>query len=120
MFGKKKSGLPQYVDLGYKRLRIEWITAHPLDGGELGSVNIHQSVIRIVKERHPDPRELMDTLIHECLHAIWRSAHLPEEGDHSAHPPGEEHVVTILSRGLTELMQRNPHLLDWFKEQAEG
>lgn len=51
---------------------------------------------------------LLDTLIHECLHAIYEHYELSKKDD-------EERVVATLSHGLTALFVDNPKLIDYIK-----
>ncbi len=62
---------------------------------------------------HSHPIEQVDTLIHEILHAIYS-----QRGIYTADNRGEEeHLVHQFAGGLTEVMARNPKLVDWIQEQ---
>lgn len=99
---------PAHLDYAFKRVRLVPETGDLHES--LGGMHLHRSVIALAMDKHPSASELVDTVLHECAHLIYEMAEL-EEGD------TEERVVSVMGHGLTELFKRNPHLLDWLKEQ---
>ena len=89
-----KVGGRYYTVISYKFDKEDYIGDHHCD----------QQIIRI------DPRYAEETqkntLIHECLHALFDYACL-EEGD------TEERIVTALAYGLQALYHDNPKLKDY-------
>jgi len=106
MRSARRPRLPTYVDLHEFRWTIE-VAVTP---NTYGTFSLHERAIRINPEINTSVVDEMDTLTHELLHCIWRSASLPRKR--------EEQCVTDLSRGLTQLMLRNPHLLDYYRKAA--
>lgn len=51
--------------------------------------------------------QLVNTVMHEVMHAIWKYMELPTEN--------EEDHVTRLTNGLHTVLKDNPKLLDLFK-----
>jgi hypothetical protein len=52
---------------------------------------------------------VVDTVLHELLHAVWSERGLPKT-------PKEERAVKALGTGLVALFQDNPKLLAWVKK----
>lgn len=98
---------PDRVDLGYRTLRVEWVAPATL-GDAWGAYRNAAGLVQIVENQ--TPVELANTLLHELLHAVYDLAAL-EAGD------DEERVTATFANGLTELLRRNPGLLDWLREQ---
>lgn len=60
------------------------------------------------------PRELVDTLIHECLHLIVSEYEITFKTMKL-----EEQAVTKMANGITDLFTHNPNLLDWVKSNLK-
>lgn len=56
-----------------------------------------------------DSAHVLDTLLHELLHALWSQYNLKDKEE-------EEDVVTRLATGLVQLLLDNKHLLKFIKE----
>jgi hypothetical protein len=101
--------LPTSFFVGYAPYTVEYVDADPamLDegGGMSGVVNHHRRRIRVyTKNQHP--AELVDTIIHEMLHAL--DPELPEE------------VVSSLSPRVTALLATNPDEVIQLVEALRG
>lgn len=59
-------------------------------------------IIALCPKAQPDVQA--NTLIHECLHAIWHTQNLPDRSD-------EETVVTRVADGLVQLIRDNPQFM---------
>jgi len=96
--------LPRRVRLGYQTIPVEVM---PIEGA---NGVYHSSPPKIII--HPDQptREEMNSLIHELLHAVWDHFNLPDEN--------EEHCVTSLANGVTELLCRNPKLREYLCQSS--
>lgn len=67
---------------------------------------------RVVITPHQKIEDEMDTLIHELLHVVSGASELFADEDE------EERVVSRMSRGITELLIRNPELGDYLSRGA--
>jgi hypothetical protein len=72
-----------------------------------GMVNYETFVVHVVAEQPPS--EVLNTLIHELSHVIWREYGLPKR-------PTEERAVTALGTGWSALLHQNPALLEVMSE----
>lgn len=61
------------------------------------------------------PREKINTVLHECLHAIFHNYGMREV---ITDKDREEFIVNTLGNGLTQVLVSNPALLDWIKANA--
>lgn len=104
------TSLPDPIHLGYRVWRIKY------DQGcadeEYGETVANKGLI-LISPGQDGPAEV-DTVIHECLHAMMHNT-----GNVLKHKE-EEQVVTLLAHGIVELMQRNPHLMEWCYERLRG
>lgn len=104
---------PKNIRVGYQDVKI---TAVDL-GDDFGNYN---SVTALLKF-NPDKgrREIVNTIIHECLHAlIYTSGALRR--NIFAKEDDEELVVYTLANGLTQVFLDNPALLDWIKQNLHN
>lgn len=67
----------------------------------------HEGLIQI--DHTIQPEQQADTLIHEVLHAIWRSRGLPDRAT-------EEEAVNRLASGLATVLRDNPDLPLWLEQ----
>ena len=58
------------------------------------------------------PEQIVDSVLHECLHAVWY-LHLDME------EATEEHAVTMLAHGLTQMMRDNPEFFEEIQEMLK-
>ena len=92
--------VPRRVRLGYQTIPIEIM---PIEGAN-GVYHSHPQTKIII---HPDqpPRQELNSVLHELLHAVWDHFNLPQED--------EEKCVTAMANGITELFVRNPKLREF-------
>lgn len=100
--------LPDNLIIGHQVYTIEpkdpsWFR----DAEKFGHCDFVGSTIAIANEGMNDAH-IVNTLIHESLHALWREYSLP--------PEHEEHIVTCLANGLTQVLRDNPELITLFKK----
>lgn len=92
--------LPETLKIGHKVYTIEakdltWLR----ETQSYGSCDAHADVINVVIEDVTDVN-IVNTLIHEALHALFREYDLTEDN--------EEHIVTVLANGLCQIVRDNP------------
>ncbi len=88
-----------------RRLRIgrrNYSVIHQHLPGDYGRVNLAKGIIRI--DDPQPPFVVVDTTLHEILHAIWADRRLPDRA-------GEERAVTALAQGLAAVFRDNPGML---------
>ena len=100
--------LPDTLVIGHQTFTLkvkdkEWMR----DAERYGHCDVIDASMSIVTEGL-SPNAIINTLIHETLHAIWKEYALPTEP--------EEHVVTCLANGLTALIRDNPEFLTLMKK----
>ena len=91
-----------YLRIGYRRYTVsEWTQAEVALTSSHGQCNTGQAAIYVCTDDHP--LTVLDTLLHEILHAVWH-----EYGLEDKEP--EEHAITVLATGLTQVLYDNPKL----------
>ena len=99
--------LPSPIKVGpYDYQVIHWDTSDASGHDKMGECNHCSQVIRVVTDRNPPV--IVDTLIHELLHAAYYVGNFHEKA-------WEEYTVTTLSTQLTGIFRDNPHLLEWIQ-----
>ena len=98
--------IPKKIDIGFRTFDVVVRVELP---GVLGCVNNPRRLIQV--EKNQNPHDMLDTMIHECLHVMVGDSNLVDEAD-------EEKLVHTLANKLTELFLRNPKLLDWMRQQV--
>lgn len=96
--------LPETICIGYQDIEV---IETDFPDGEQGVYISDKSQIRIQKDL--SSRESLNTVLHECLHAVFCVYGINEEKDKES----EEKLVTALGNGLTEVLSRNPELVKW-------
>lgn len=76
-----------------------------------GQITYHKQLIEITKGQNPS--DYLDTVIHEVMHGII------EEYGVSMDRRREEKFVTQISNNLTDVLKKNPKLLEWIIKQAQ-
>ncbi len=71
----------------------------------------HHNELKVLLAADLPPGEFADTVLHEWLHTIWRTFHLPPEDDQK-----EEAIIKRLSTVLLDGMRRNPQLVAFLME----
>ncbi len=104
-----KRNLPQIPDslkFGHKVFPVQFSSTL----GKMGNMGYtHTKQSDFLLDPDQDLGELVETVIHECTHIIWKQACLEEKDS-------EERIVSVISHGLTTLFSRNPDLLKWIQE----
>jgi hypothetical protein len=96
--------LPETVKVGHLLIKVIPIDQREADSiGADGLFSYRHAVMRINIEQHPS--QLVETFLHECLHAIWAVAAFCSKDD-------EEDIVTRLSPLLLTLFVDNPEIFD--------
>lgn len=67
----------------------------------------------IYVDRSSEPEKVVNTTLHELLHAVWHEMCISDEDD-------EERTVTALANGLTQVMRDNPAFIIGLVNQIEG
>lgn len=76
-----------------------------------GQITYDKKLIEITEGQ--TPQEYLDTVIHEVMHGII------EEYEVAMDKRKEEKFVTKISNHLTDVLKKNPKLLDWIVSQAQ-
>lgn len=84
----------------------EWGAKHKA----FGRCHYDKQVIEYAREQ--DVIELVDTIIHEVLHAAIQEYNITVKS--------EEKIVTALANSVTDILVKNPHLLSWIQAKIEN
>ena len=93
------------VKVGPTDFSIEYV---PLNDELFGDFSYINSRIRI--EENLKGTALVDTVLHEILHAIWKLGQLKDKRE------DEERAVAIMATYLTQVLRDNPTMLNWLKK----
>ena len=93
------------VKVGPTDFSIEYV---PLNEELFGDFSYINSRIRI--EENLKGTALVDTVLHEILHAIWKLGQLKDKRE------DEERAVAIMATYLTQVLRDNPTMLTWLKK----
>ena len=93
------------VKVGPTDFSIEYV---PLNDELFGDFSYINSRIRI--EENLKGTALVDTVLHEILHAIWKLGQLKDKRE------DEERAVAIMATYLTQVLRDNPMMLTWLKK----
>lgn len=101
--------LPSRVKVGYRSLSIVvwegWEAQRTPNFGEFdmatGEIRLHPAM---------DANKLVNTLVHELLHAVWAMWCLPIDGKDGLGDETEEGIVQSVANGWTTLLYDNPQL----------
>tara|TARA_R100000541_G_scaffold53380_2_gene61418 strand:- start:383 stop:682 length:300 start_codon:yes stop_codon:yes gene_type:complete len=93
------------VKVGPTDFSIEYV---PLNDELFGDFSYINSRIRI--EENLKGTALVDTVLHEILHAIWKLGQLKDKRE------DEERAVAIMATYLTQVLRDNPVMLTWLKK----
>lgn len=95
--------------VGYKKYDIHLID-NPM-GDNHGICKVDEGTIYV--DRNLRPEDQLNTLIHECLHAIYNAYGIVKDDEE------EESVVRVLANGITDVVLRNPKLMKTLQKLAE-
>ena len=94
--------LPTSLKVGYRVIKVlEWEGANERGSDELGLYSSSKGIIKI--DTSQSKEDVLNTLIHEILHACYHNGNL-QPGD------CEERIVTVLANNLSQVIQDNPEL----------
>lgn len=94
--------LPTHLLIGPYRWEVRLISSELASAKKVfGLCDVDTRIISIDESLSPD--KLLDTVLHEILHAVYYTQNLLPSRD-------EEYTVTSLSRGLTAVLLLNPSL----------
>jgi hypothetical protein len=97
--------IPSSVKIGYRSYEIKhWDMLEANNCDAWGMCDNTNAIIWVCTDLQP--RVVVDTLLHEIMHAIWYYMGLDEKH-------GEEPVVHRLGTGLTQVFCDNPTLVRW-------
>lgn len=102
--------VPKIIHLGYQDIEIKSWDA---EGGLQGAYLPDRPQIRIADT--VDGVELLNTMLHEIIHAAIYVYGIKGEFKDDDH---EEKVVNVLGNALTEIFVRNPDLASWIKSRT--
>ena len=96
--------LPEKVKVaGIDVKLIDWCPEEADEFGAYGIFSAGRSLIKV--DTSKDEVKVIETLIHEVLHAICAGYHIREDDD-------EERTVSVMATGLTQVFRDSPELLD--------
>jgi hypothetical protein len=72
--------------------------------------------LRIYMDDRRPPGVLRDTLLHECLHTIWKQTYLVKEYDDESSDSAGERIINELAPRLLLLLRDNPRLVTFLLE----
>lgn len=101
--------LPTLIRIGYQDIKVSEVDL--IDDAQ-GLYRADSSEIRI--KQGMEGRELLNTLLHECLHGIFYCYGLKEILEHD--DKREEQIVNAVGNGLTEILIRNPDLVKFINK----
>lgn len=96
------------IKIGAIDFDIEFV---PLNSELFGDFSYIDNRIRIEKDLSGPP--LVDTVLHEMLHAIWKAGQLKDKKEE------EERVVAVTATYLTQIFRDNPQFLNWIKKNLK-
>jgi hypothetical protein len=96
------------IKIGSTDYSIEYV---PLNEELFGDFSYINSRIRIEQNLIGPP--LVDTVLHEVLHAIWRLGQLKDKKE------DEERVVSVMATYLTQVLRDNPALMPWLRKHLK-
>lgn len=100
--------IPNPIKIGYQDIKI---SEFDFIDGEQGCYRADESEIRV--REGLSNRELLNTILHEVLHAIIYCYGLK---DNFKNDGDEEKIVNALGNGLTEVILRNPALVKFIEK----
>lgn len=90
------------IKIGYRNYRV--VTNSDLLAEVYAAARVHNPTQVIEYSTNYPPSEIVDSLIHEVLHAVW-DLHINKE------KAREEEAVTLLAHGLTQVFKDNPKFI---------
>lgn len=104
------ASFPTSVRVGHFDYVIEqWTPRSAQAASRYGESSSVEQVIRVDTSQHP--QRVRETLLHEILHAVFRSM-----GFDDVQNPSEEFIVGATAHVLTQVMVDNPDVRAWLFE----
>ena len=97
---------PKKIRIGPNDVEVEYVS---LNGELFGDYSFINNLIRVDKTLRGGP--LVDTMIHEMLHAIWRLGQLKDVKE------TEERAVSVTASYLAQIIRDNPELIAWLQKE---
>ena len=97
------------VRIGPNDVNIDYTN---LNGEIFGDYSYINNLIRIEKTLTGGP--LVDTVLHEILHAIWRLGQLNDVRE------AEERAVSVTASYLAQVIRDNPELIAWLQKEMSS
>jgi hypothetical protein len=106
-------GIPDSLRIGPYDIRVEKMDSIPDDDGKMlwGCYDHGKLLIQITRSQ-PNILFIVDTLFHEIYHAIYVNTGL-------GYGSTEEHVVSALATGMTQVYRDNPSLVRWLNTSLQ-
>jgi hypothetical protein len=106
--------IPDKLRIGPYDITVEKLDSIPDDDGATlwGTYNHGKLLIQITRSQ-PNLLFAVDTLFHEIYHAIYVNTGL-------GYGSSEEHVVSALASGMTQVYRDNPALVTWLNASLQG
>lgn len=101
---KKGPELPDSLELGYTEFRVVCNPTMTADG----HMSMRKKLIALDAEM--TPVEKVNTIFHEVIHASCDMGHLELKEEE------EERVAMVVGNAITEVLRRNPELLNYVME----
>jgi hypothetical protein len=99
---------PKRVKIAALDFNIEYV---PLNEELFGDFSYLNSRIRIEKNLSGPP--LVDTILHEMNHAVWKVWQLKDRKE------DEERVVAVMAAAWTQIFRDNPGFSKWMQKELE-
>jgi hypothetical protein len=105
--------LPDTLRIGYQDITVKKGKFN--DEEDFGSYDEEKAEIRINTEKRL--REVVNTVLHESLHAVWHVYGLRDRTGWKIEE--EEYIVTLTAHALTAMFRDNPKLLVFLTESLK-
>lgn len=94
--------------------RIRWFTKAELRliTDRWGECNYENGLIRLDPRLKANPENLLNTMVHEILHAIWDQMFIGDDSN-------EERDVTCVANALAGVLRDNPKFATWVTAMAQ-
>ncbi|CTQ45686.1 hypothetical protein [Roseibium aggregatum] len=105
--------LPSQIVVGYQTVGV--YVDEMIPASNVAAYSAAHSRIHIDSSAHHTNEDIVNSVIHEVLHACFYTSNLSrlDPGEH------EEMTVTMLANSLTQVFRDNPDFLDWVRFSIE-
>ena len=115
-FDLSKSGLPQKIIISAFDHAIAFKDLSAGADHEIYGIYCFEDQELAFKAEQPSRHFAVDSVVHETLHAIFRTYALHHEK--MSVKDSEEKIVTVIGTALTALLRQNPSFLKWLAKHA--